>query len=522
MQCGDVYGFRTHQAPNHQGKYKLHVCVCLKPDLLFLLVNSSGDRSHSMTITPDDWPQMPKKESFISLDFPIAYKQKELENAKFMGRLSDDALNRLMNEVSNCPVLTGEQKDYIIDGIDGYGLGYRIDSLVEWFHKHYQDPAHEVHYSTKGGGYQWRLGEPYDASEVLADNFPEEFEEIIDAAVKKIQSGGIVDWAAVGSPSDHLPFFDEDDLARNSALQEIATELDSLITDLPTPQVDPAFNFGDDGVLHFISPPDLQATPSGDEIFKELNATAHDLGQELIGSNAYTDLSGIVEQYNQALSDEQISISRLYALGIKLENVASATKRSIEAEDLPAFPLNVDHNLDSAIELHRTYIMSQEEGRNLAEAASAYSQPPQQTEKLREAGKQISDSVANNPDLFREDVKKLIASVVEDIGRGEQPEKSNQVATNTIYNLGSSMLLRTGGIGAGVIIMALMGEMVAGSVPGAAVIAIGSEKINAVWYFLSTNLTSFKVIAEFASFDASWITRFSDLLGRLKELIKPR
>ena len=36
--------------------------------------------------------------------------------------------------------------------------------------------------------------------------------------------------------------------ARNSDLQEIATELDTLITDLPAPQVYPAFKF-DDGVL---------------------------------------------------------------------------------------------------------------------------------------------------------------------------------------------------------------------------------------------------------------------------------
>ena len=522
MQCGDVYGFRTHQAPNHRGKYKLHVCVCLKPDLLFLPVNSSGDRSHSMTITPDDWPRMPKKESFISLDLPTIYSQKELENAKLMGRLSDDALNRLMNEVSNCPVLTGEQKDYIIDGISGYGPRHRINSLVEWFHQNYDDPVNHLPHISSEGGYQWIFGPPCEAYDALSENFPEEPEEIILAAVKEIESDGLYEWVSLANFPENQPFFDTEDSARNSALQEIATELDSLITDLPTPQVDPAFSFGDDGALHFISPPDLQATPSGDEIFEELKATAHNLGQELIGSNAYTDLSGIVEQYNQALSDEQISISRIYALGVRLQNVASATKRSIEAGDLPAFPLNVDHNLDSAIELHRTYIMSQEEGRNLAEATSAYSQHPQQTEKLREAGKQISDSVVNNPDLFREDVKKWIASAVEDIGRGEQPEKSNQVATTTIYNLGLSLLLRIGGIGARVIIMALVGEMAAGSIPGAAVIAIGTEKINAVWYFLSDNLPSFKVIAEFASFNASWITRFSDLLGRLKELIKPR
>ena len=125
MQCGDIYGFFTRQALNHQGKYKLHVCVCLKPDLFFLLINSSGDKSYPMTITSDDWPQMPKKESFISLNRLLTYSPKKLKKVDFMGRLSDEALNRLMDEVSNCPVLEGEEKDYIIDGIYGCLSGKR-------------------------------------------------------------------------------------------------------------------------------------------------------------------------------------------------------------------------------------------------------------------------------------------------------------------------------------------------------------------------------------------------------------
>ena len=407
--------------------------------------------------------------------------------------------------------------------LDDYSPRHRIDSLVEWFHQNYDDPVNHLFYDRSEGGYQWIFGPPCEANEELSGNFPEEPEEIILAAVKEIESDGLYEWVSLADFPENQPFFDTEDPARNSALQEIATELDSLIADLPAPQVYPAFSIGDDGVLHLASSPDIKVTPSEDPLFGQLKTTANDLRKALTGSNAHTGLSNVVEQYNQALSDEQISISHIYALGVRLQNVASATKRSIEAEDLPAFPLNVEHNLDSTLGLHGTYIMSQEKGRNLAEAASAYSQSPQQTENLREAGKQIVASIANHPDLFKEEgVKELITRDVEDIGRGEQPEKSNQVATNAIYNLGLSLLRRIGGIGARGIIMALIREMVAGSVPGAAVIAIGSEAINAVWYFLSTNLTSFKVIAEFASFNTSWITRFSDLLDRLKGLIKPR
>ena len=418
--------------------------------------------------------------------------------------------------------IDSEQVTFKYFELDDHGRRHQIDSLVKWFHENYEDPAHHLPYISSEGGYQWIFGPPCNAHEALSGSFPEESEEIILAAVKEIESDGLYEWVSRASISEDFPFFDEKDPALSGDLQEIATELDSLIADLPAPQVYPAFSIGDDGVLHFISPPDLQATPSEDPLFGQLKTTAHDLGQELIGSNAYTALSGIVEQYNQALSDEQISISHIYALGIKLENVASATKRSIEAEDLPAFPLNVEHNLVSTLKLHGTYIMLQEKGRNLAEATSAYSQPPQQIENLREAGKQIVASIANHPDLFKGGVEELIASDVEDIGRGEQPERSNQTAVTTLYNLGLSMLRGIGGMGAAGIIGALAGGAFVASIPGVAGMALGTDVINTVWHFLLANLSSFETIAGFTAFDTSWITRFSDLLGRLKELIKPR
>ena len=47
----------------------------------------------------------------------------------------------------------------------------RIDALVEWFHERYEDPAERLPYVSAEGGYQWIYGGPYDAREVLGDNF---------------------------------------------------------------------------------------------------------------------------------------------------------------------------------------------------------------------------------------------------------------------------------------------------------------------------------------------------------------
>ena len=79
----------------------------------------------------------------------------------------------------------------------------RIDSLVEWFRENYEDPAHRLPYNTREGGYQWIYGGPYDANEELGGRFPEESEEIIEAAVEEIQSDGIFDWAPAPKPEDY-------------------------------------------------------------------------------------------------------------------------------------------------------------------------------------------------------------------------------------------------------------------------------------------------------------------------------
>ena len=76
---------------------------------------------------------------------------------------------------------------------------HRIDSLVEWFHQNYEDPVNHLPYISSEGGYQWIFGPPCDAREALSENFPEEPEEIILAAVKKIESDGIVDWVSLAS-----------------------------------------------------------------------------------------------------------------------------------------------------------------------------------------------------------------------------------------------------------------------------------------------------------------------------------
>lgn len=71
----------------------------------------------------------------------------------------------------------------------------RIDFLTSWFYENYKDPAYLLPHESKEGGYQWIYGGPCDAHEELTNRFPEEPEEIIESAVKEIESGGLFDWS---------------------------------------------------------------------------------------------------------------------------------------------------------------------------------------------------------------------------------------------------------------------------------------------------------------------------------------
>ena len=378
----------------------------------------------------------------------------------------------------------------------------RIDSLVKWFRENYQDPGLQLPVDDDIGGYRWIYGGSYKANEVLANRFPEESKEIIEAAVKEIESDGTTSWSPIPGPKDH----DNREPAHGSGSEDIVAELNTLIANSPTSRVAPTFDFGDDRLLHINFPPDSQNIASDNALFEELKEAKDNLNKALNGTNAHLSLLEAVEQYDRVFFDEQISIPFLYARGIRLENATDATKRSIEYGDLPPFSLDIEQNLNSVIKLHGTYIMSRKEGRVLVEAASAYHQSPQRTEEIKAAAEELNNSIARNIGLFGEDVKEYVASVVQDIGKGSHPERSNQVATTVFIGLTTSLL----------------SVAVAASEPGMYLVATGIETINAISSFLSNAVPLLKIIVASVVIDAPWMTSLSDLVDRLKNLQNPR
>jgi hypothetical protein len=65
-----------------------------------------------------------------------------------------------------------------------------VGEMVDWFNENYEDPAHHVSYDTSEGGYQYVFGGPYNADDVLRDQFPSAADEDIDEAVSIIEQDG--------------------------------------------------------------------------------------------------------------------------------------------------------------------------------------------------------------------------------------------------------------------------------------------------------------------------------------------
>ena len=390
----------------------------------------------------------------------------------------------------------------------------RIDSLVEWFFENYQNPVDLSPHFGREDVSRLIDERPYKAKDMLVGRFPEEPEEIIDVAVRKIESVGVILWYPT-LKSKGL----DNELTHNNDLKSVKAGINSLIANLPTSQISPTFDFGDDGLLHISSPPDIRDVANDDKLFQELRAVTDDLKQMLDGTNEYPSLLEAVVQYEKALLGEQISISSLYARGVRLENVIEATRKDIKSGEAPSFSGGMEGNINSLIELHGAYIMRQEEGKALVEAADAYRQSPQQTEKTRIAAKQLNNLIASDTNLLGKDVQKQIDDVTQDIGKGAHPERSNQVARTTFLNLAFGIFK---GIVSNPAVRVMAGAALLESTSGASLVALGAEVINTAMLFLSNIIPLLKIIVAPVAGDASWVASLSDLMDRIKNLQNPR
>jgi hypothetical protein len=69
------------------------------------------------------------------------------------------------------------------------------DQMVEWFLEHYENPAQRIPYESREGGFQYGDYGPYDARDVLAEQFADATEADINDALEELEEISL-EWAA--------------------------------------------------------------------------------------------------------------------------------------------------------------------------------------------------------------------------------------------------------------------------------------------------------------------------------------
>lgn len=87
----------------------------------------------------------------------------------------------------------GSMKEAYQDKIEAM----EIEKIVTWFHERFEDPVHQMPYDSKEGGYIFITGGPYDAHEVLEEEFGGTVQpDLIDEAVGELEDD-CVEWATI-------------------------------------------------------------------------------------------------------------------------------------------------------------------------------------------------------------------------------------------------------------------------------------------------------------------------------------
>lgn len=385
----------------------------------------------------------------------------------------------------------------------------RIDDMVAWFALRFEDPAVRTPYESREGGYLYIHGGPYDASEVLAEAFPHEDQDLVDAAVDEIQADGIFDWV----PTDDDEF--DVDTPEEVHAPAFAKALQTLVNALPAVQSDPAFVVGDDGLVHLASPPDSRAVDDEDDLLQELRASTAELLSALSGTNAHTDFLALVERYSTALAAKNVSISALYSRGVRLSNAAVAIERRAQEGELPLLSDNIALNLASTMDLHGAYIMRHREGRALVEAAAAFRRSVDETDQTREAAANLKEAIQSAGTFIADEARQHLSEALDDVGRGPHPERSTQVAATSVGHF-TNTLLKWLVAGSAVVIF---DGAVGSSIVGGAAIAHGTAAIDYASTFVVANADSFRVLLGTFGAEVGWMQQIADAFRYISSVV---
>ncbi len=380
------------------------------------------------------------------------------------------------------------------DGMFGDEHQKQTNKLVDWFYENFQDPSKGggAYHESKEGGYH---GDIRDASDELQNKFPNEYYDIIEAAVEEIESHGGHQW---------IPIYGSE--------ASLTDELETLMDSLPKPKTAPTFDVGPDNLFHITLPPDNQPVNSQDVSLKKLRDTIEALLKSRIWANRHPELTPIVKEYKDAISGDKVSISEIYWSGVKFDNAVEILEETLS--------FNAKLELKTALDKHGSYIVLDEEGRRLVEASATYSQSAKQTQEIKQAIEKLSNTITESRNVLGDDIRKHVSSALKDIGQGQHPERSNQSVGNTLTNLVSGILDWIKRSSTETIFDLVINKVVEG-VLGAGLIVAGVVAHNAALLLVNIAPLLLIILAPLAG-ELTWVASAAELFERIRLMINSK
>lgn len=245
-------------------------------------------------------------------------------------------------------------------------------------------------------------------------------------------------------------------------------------------------------------------------ILEELFEAAERLVGLLAGTNAHQDILAAAVKYRDGVGAEQPSVSRLYARGVVLNNVAYGAQSEIRDGVRSPIPSEAMTQLNMVEDLHAALMAASATGRRISGAAALHRRGPNDQRALSEALHSIATAIGQSPDLFSASARGFAKEMADQAGRGPDPAASNQVAEQTIGGL-LAQLGRCLKGPMGVVGLTFAAEVLMTSAPGAAFVKGGASTVSAAWTFLSVYSAELCLFAGLAAQDAAWLVRLSAL-----------
>ena len=107
----------SDQAAGYRTRKKYHTCICGARGIYFFI--NSRNWEGSFELLHKEFPALPNAQSYIACNTVLSVSDEYMKqnNARSEGMLPRSVIEKLIDHVENCEVLSDDEKETVIDGL---------------------------------------------------------------------------------------------------------------------------------------------------------------------------------------------------------------------------------------------------------------------------------------------------------------------------------------------------------------------------------------------------------------------